>query len=125
MQYSPKLKRVMSEISQILGREDVGGFVVLHTPGYAELLTKLDPSYSCASIEDGGIRIRGKADRDFGGDIKKQTESLRDTSNMLNMIGNVAGPVLLGIINASDSLDKHLDAEHTDLGHTSHEEQNN
>jgi len=125
MQYSPKLKKAMAKIEAILKEEDIAGVVVLHEPGSAEILTKLDPSYSCASIEDGRLRIKGKRDRDFGGDKKKQEEALKNTSNMLKNLGDISGVTILGIIDASKALDQKLGATHTDLGSTSIEEQNN
>jgi len=125
MQYSPKLKRVMSKIESILKEEDLAGVVVLHEPGAAELLTRLDPSYSCASIENGNLRIKGQLVRDFGGDKKKQEESLRNTSNMLKNLGDVTGITIVGIMDASKALDEKLGATHNDLGFTSIQEQNN
>jgi len=125
MQYSPKLKRVMAEIEAILKKEDIAGLVVLHTPGHAELLTRLDPSYSCAKIEaNGQLRIRAKAE-DFGGDVTRRNEVLRDTSNMLKLLTDASGPTVVGLIEASERLDKDLDAYHTGLGGTTHQEQNN
>ena len=125
MQYSPKLKKAIQEIEEILKREDIAGFVVLHTPGFAELLTRIDPSYSCASIKDGALQIRGKKDRDFGGDVEKWKQSLTDTSNMLSLLGSVGGSTIVGIIDASTQMDKQLHAEQTDMGSSTKQEQSN
>lgn len=125
MQYSPKLKRVMAEIDAILKREDIAGLVVLHTPGHAELLTRLDPSYSCAKIEaNGQLRVRAKAE-DFGGDVNKRNEVLRNTSNMLKLLTHSSGPTVVGLMETSEKLDKQLNAYHTGDGFSSNAEQNN
>lgn len=125
MQYSPKLKRVMAEIEAILKKEDIAGLVVLHTPGHAELLTRLDPSYSCAKIESNGqLRIRAKAE-DFGGDKEKRNEILRTTSNMFRLLSEASSGSVMGLIETSETLDRMTDAYHTGTGFSSNTEQNN
>lgn len=129
MQYSPKLKKAMEEINAILDKNDIAGIIILHTPGYAELNAKINPSYSCASFETvpgkgTGIRIKGKRERDFGGDKVKQHESLKNTSNMLYNLGTIGSQTIMGILEVSNHLDAKLGAEHTGGGFTSIQEQN-
>ena len=57
MQYSPKLKISISEIKAILEKHDIAGSIVLHTPGNSEYLMHINPTYSCAKLQDGGIRM--------------------------------------------------------------------
>lgn len=124
MQYSPKLKKAMEEIKAVIKKHDIAGMVVLHTPGHSEYFIALSPSYSCAKVEHGQVRVKAKL-TDFGGDKKEWTLKVTDTSNMLNLIGEVAGRTALTIMELSKQVDKAVNAEHTGGGHSSHTEQNN
>lgn len=61
MQYSPKLKKVMEQIKDLLKENDIAGFVVLHTPGHSEYLNAVSPSYSCAYLQNGDLAFRLKS----------------------------------------------------------------
>lgn len=125
MQYNPKLKKAMEEIKSILKKYDVGAVVVLHLPGSSEYFNRLNPSYSCVIQEGDNIRIRARAKEDFGGDYKARDIKIANTSNMLNLLGITAGSQALAITEVSQQFDKIVDADHTDLGHSSQTEQNN
>lgn len=111
MNYSPKLKKVVKEIEEILKREDVAGLVVVHTPGFSEYMIKLDPGYSCCKIEGNRIKIRAK-EEELG--KAKRDQMLSDTANMLYLITQTAGTVIYPFFDISESLDKKLQAEHID-----------
>lgn len=123
MQYSPKLKKVMEEIKAILEREDLAAVVVLHTPGFSEYVFKIDPSYSCASLMPNGegIRVNSKQLKTKAEKIMK----LRDTSNMLHLMGETTGQMAMNLIQVSKVVDRKLDSDHYGPGHTSHTQQNN
>ncbi len=123
MQYSPKLKKAMEEIRDVLNKHDIGAYVVLHTPGHSEYLLKIDPTYSCARFDGDHVRIKALR-KDFP---NKQAweEKVAGTSNMLSLLGSVGGRTAVAILDISKQLDKIVDAEHFDGGHTSHTEQNN
>jgi hypothetical protein len=125
MQYSPKLKKAMEEIKAILKKHDVGGVVILHTPGHSEYLHKLDPSYSCAKVDGNEVRIRAKLQEDFKGDKDAWYKKVRDTVNMFNLLASTCGNTAMSLFEISQKLDSIVDAEHTDLGHSSHTDQNN
>ncbi len=125
MQYSPKLKKAMEEIKDIISKYDIAATVVLHTPGYSEYLKAISPSYSCAKFEaNDKVRFRCKAE-DFGGDKEKRNKMLADTSNMLNLLAEVSGREIMAIMQLSEYFDKIVDAEHGNGGHSSHSQQNN
>ena len=128
MKYSPKLKKAMTEINEILVKHDIAGIVVLHTPGNSEYLLRIDPSYSCAKVSEGRLRIRAKKE-DFKGTPKEKELSrnkmLADTSNMFKLLTETSGTVVYPLFEVSEKLDELLKAEHTDKGHTSSETQNN
>lgn len=129
MQYHPKLKVAMQEIKEILRKHDIAGAIALHLPGFSEYHLRIDPSYSCAKFEqiDGqpAIRIRSKLQEDHNGDKEAQNKALTDTANMFHLLARAIGVPLMSIIDVSEDLDKKLDTEHFDHGHTGHTEQNN
>lgn len=116
----------MAEIKAILEKHDIAGGVVLHTPGFAEYLLHISPSYSCAKFTDTGtVHFRAKAE-DFPGGVQERNKVLADTSNMLRLlleanILNVADPLM----NLSEGFDKIVDAEHGPGRHSGHNQQNN
>lgn len=86
MQYSPKLKKALQEIDDVMKKHDIGGVVVLHTPGFSEFKSYIDPSYSCAyfdySIPNAiGIRFRAKASELPGG-AAERNQKIADTDNL-------------------------------------------
>lgn len=126
MQYSPKLKKAMEQIKQVLKEHDIAAMVVLHTPGHSEYLIRIDPSYSCARFEgDERIRVKAKLKEDFGGDKKAWEEKITCTSNMLSLLGEVGARTSMAILEISKVVDEKVNAEHRDGGHTSHNQQNN
>lgn len=112
MQFSPKLKKAMSEIKAILQKHDVAGVVVIHAPGYGEELIYLTPSYSCATLHaNGELRFKAKA-ADFGGDTQKRNQKIKDTANMMAILSERVGINALNLINASEMLDGAAGADH-------------
>lgn len=113
MTYSKKLKKVMQQIHKILIKNDVAGVVALHTPGYSEFIIRINPSYSCAILQENSIRFKAKAE-DFGGDTKARNKAINDTSNMMALLGETIGKNALIIRQVSKQFDEHVGAEHTD-----------
>ena len=124
MQYSPKLKMAMEEIKEILKKHDIAASVVLHTPGWAEYLLRIDPSYSCATLSEKGIRVKAKAE-DFGGNVDLLGEVLTNTANMLHNLHTVGLHNSTALGEVSKQVDQLLESQHLDGGHTSHRQQNN
>lgn len=126
MQYSPKLKTAMERIKAILKEYDLGAQIIIHTPGFSEYLLKVDPSYSCAKMNDEGIRIKAKLQEDFDGDKEAWTKKVTDTYNLFQHLADVGGPMALSNIKILEMLDKHVEATRIDKGgHSSHTTQNN
>ena len=125
MQYSPKLKRAIGEIKQIMGKYDIAGLVILHTPGFSEYLLKIDTTYSCAKIEGDQLRVKAKLKEDFNGNKAAMEQSLKDTSNMLHHLSETGGRTAMELFNISAALDEKVKAEHTGKGFTSVTTQNN
>lgn len=127
MNYSPKLKTAMERIKAIMKEYDLGGQVILHTPGFSEYLNKLDPSYSCASIQDGvGIRVKAKLEEDFAGDKEAWTKKVSDTYNLFQHLTDVGGPMVMNNIDMLKLLETKVEVIKKDQGgHSSHTSQNN
>jgi hypothetical protein len=128
MKYSPKLKRIMAEIKEILDREDVAGYVVIHTPDsghqFSEYLAKFDPSYSCAKLEGDHLRVKAKL-ADFNGDVEARNKKIKDTVSMLHHLAEDTGKTALSLLEMSKIVDDIVGAEHFGDGHSSHATQNN
>lgn len=124
MQYSPKLKKAMQEIKDILSKHDIAGMVVIHTPGHSEFLNKMDPTYSILKIKGDEVRMRATA-ADYNGDLAARNKAIADTCNMLHSITATTGQMLMPLMDLSDKVDKILNASHDGPGFTSHTTQNN
>lgn len=125
MQYSPKLKRAMQEIKDILSRADIAGVVILHTPEHIETMVKLDPSYSCVKVNGDQVRVRARLLADFGGNKAAWRKTKAETANMLHALSMGAGKAAIPLMALSEKVDQMMDARHTDGGFTSDKTQNN
>lgn len=129
MQFSPKLKKAMAEIKEILDKHDIAGAVFLHTPGHGEHMLKVDPSYSCAfwnfTPGEEGIRVRTRLQEDYGGDTAKRNQAQTDTVNMFSIFADMMGPHAIGMIDMLEMLGKHFDIDEEKGGATSQTTQDN
>lgn len=122
MQYSPKLKVAMEEIKEVLKKNDIAGFVVLHTPGFTEFLNHIEPSYSCAKPEKEGIRFRAKS-AELG--KEKVNQLAADTYNMIVHFADVIGLHAMIYIDAMKLLKEKLGGEEFRGRMTGEDDQNN
>jgi hypothetical protein len=122
MQYSPKLKKAMEEIKDILNKNDIAGFIVLHTPGYSEYLNHVQTSYSCATVLPEGVRLRLKQS-EVG--KEKAMQLANDTYNMVTHLTNAIAANAEMYLDCHEQLKKKWDGKSFDGGHTSHSQQNN
>lgn len=117
--HQQRLKIARAEIEGILKKHDLGGVVVLHTPGMTEFFYDITPSYSCVWIDEKAqmVRIRSMA-TDYGGDREAQARDRAATANMMHgfadSLANAAG--MFGSI--APLIDELVGAEHTDGVHT-------
>jgi hypothetical protein len=116
MQYSPKLKKAMEEIKAVLKTHDIAGSVILHTPGFSEYLNHIETSYSVASHENGGIRVKSKG---------RDHQHLADTVNMIHHFGAISSQQALAYMELEEMLKAKIDIQHGNGNHSSHTEQNN
>lgn len=124
MQYSPKLKMAMEDMKAIFKKYDIGGVVILHTPGHGEFLNVLNPSYSCITINGDHVRFKSKL-VDYDGDKKAWEKKTTDSLNLLQTVTEIGGHVILPLIELTERLEKDLNAEGGSGDISSHTTQNN
>lgn len=77
----------MAEIRAVLLKHDIGGYILLHEPGFSEYLMQIAPSWSVMHIEQaghGGFGIRFRALlAEFGGDREAHKRAVEDSVNMV------------------------------------------
>lgn len=125
MQYSPKLKVAMEEIKAVLVKHDVAGFVMLHDPkGFIEYLNHISPTYSCALMEDGTIRVRLKA-AELPGGMAQAKQMAEDTYNMITLMTDVILMHAKAYVDIQVMLKQKWGGDEFPGSHTSHNQQNN
>lgn len=117
MNYSPKLKKAMQEVRQVLEEHDIAGSVVLHTPGFSEYLIHISPSYSCAKIERNGV-LRVKASH-LNIPFEEKIEMIISTANMFKLIGETSSHIANQTLSMSRAIDREMNCYHSDSIHTS------
>lgn len=107
-----RLKIARAEIEAVLKRHDLGGAVVLHTPGMAEFFYDVQPSYSCAWIDQaaGIVRMKSKA-ADYAGDVDAQLRDQAATAQLFNALGMDCSKAGLMFLDVSDVVDKAFNVE--------------
>jgi hypothetical protein len=114
----------MEEIKIILAKHDIAASVVLHTPGHSEFLVKVNPSYSCAKLENDRFVVKIKASH-YNDDKIARDKIVADTSNMMMHLAGSTGNLAQNLYQMSNSLDRAVNAEHTSGETSSHTQQNN
>ncbi len=123
MQYSPKLKKAAEEIKEILSRYDIAGLITLHTPGHAEFINEVSPSYSCLTITEDMARVKTKR-ADFA--TKQEWEQkINDTVNMVGLFRDMSARHFSMHDEIFSMLEKVVEIEQNDGGFTSNTTQNN
>lgn len=123
MQYSPKLKKVMEQIKDILKENDIAAFVVLHDEkGFSEYLNAISPSYSCAYIAQGSMAFRLK-----GSEVGKERAKriAGGTYNMVTHFADMLSKHAVMFIEAKELLKDKWGGEDFRGNETSHDQQNN
>lgn len=123
MQYSPKLKKAMEQIKQIVKENDIAAFVVLHDEaGFSEYLNAVSPSYSCAILQEDGVRFRLK-----GAEVGKERaqQIAQETYNMVTHFADMIAKHAMMYMDAQKLLKEKWGGEEGRGGETSHNQQNN
>lgn len=109
-----RLKVARAEIEAVLKKHDLGGAVVLHTPGMAEFFYDVQPSYSCAWIDQaaGIVRMKSKL-ADYAGDVDAQRLDQAATAQLFHALGMDCSKAGLMFLDVSAIVDKAFSAEHT------------
>lgn len=112
----------MENIKAILKKNDIAGFVVLHTPGYSEFLNHMETSYSCAKIQGEEVRLKLKSS-EVGKERAKQLAN--DTYNMITHLAKHIGGHALLYMDTEKLIKEKLGGEDGPGEMTSHSQQNN
>lgn len=114
----------MEEMKAIFKKYDIGGFVILHTPGHGEFLNQLSPSYSCIIVNGDHVRFKSKL-ADYNGDKTAWKKKTEDSLNLLQTVTELGGHIILPLIKLTEQLEKDLDASGGPGDISSHTTQNN
>lgn len=99
------LQLAAEEISEIIDKYDLAGFVTLFEPshekkdqaGNRQIVLKLEPSYSCVKIsKDNKLRVIRPIIQEV--DQTGARQEISDTVNMLTHLGNTAFQVAQGLM---------------------------
>lgn len=105
MQYDPKLKKAMQEMQEILKKYNIAGTICLHSPGFREYITHINPSWSCLWWDMDGKAIRMKATKDqFYGDAQLRNTIINNSMNMIQHFTEYAGSLFLMMDNLTQTL---------------------
>ena len=113
LDFSPKLKNAMEEIKQVLKKHDIGGLIILHTPGYGEHYIKLSPSYSALELTRKGVIMRAKG---------KSQETIENSLNLLKIIIDLGLFQIYPLMGMSKKMDEYYSAEYDKGKHTGHDQ---
>lgn len=109
-----RLKIARAEIEAVLKKHDLAGVVVLHTPGMAEFFYDIQPSYSCAWIDQAASMVRVKSKlADYGGDAAAQRLDQAATAQLLHSFGMECAQAGIMFLEVAQVVDEKLGAEHT------------
>lgn len=96
----------MSEINTILENYNLGAIVVIHTPGYCQHLSRVDPAYSCIKISpDGRLEFRASLQDDFGGNKAALTERVTETIDLLTNLVTVGAQCVIPLAQLKKSVE--------------------
>lgn len=90
--YDPKIKMARKEIEAVLEKYDCGGAVMLHRPGFTEMVLKVETSYSCVYMDGRTFKIRPPL-IDPNDDTKHKAiiaETVNFLANMRVRVGHMA-----------------------------------
>lgn len=123
MQYDPKLKKAMAEIVQVLEKYDIAASIVLSSPNFCEHFMRVDPSYSCASLDGPKLQFKGR--KIHYPDEKVREEKINKTVNMFAILAEGTARHADALLDISEKIDEIFEAQHKMDSDTNPEQQNN
>lgn len=113
-----RLKVARTEIEAILRKQDLAGVVVLHTPGMTEFFYDVQPSYSCAWIDQHHQMVRVKSlGADYGGDKQAQLHDQAASANLFFGLASDLASAAAMFADVAAVVDRVTNAEHTPAKH--------
>ncbi len=118
MNGNEKLLAARAKIEDVLKEYDIAAHVLLHAPGFVEVFSRYDPSYSRLTVTEVGgdlmVRLRSKL-VDYGGDKAAQKRDLEATAGMLASFAEVMRNETGAMVSLSEYVNRVLGAEHSEL----------
>ena len=106
-----RLKLARAEIEGVLRKHDLGGVVVLHTPGMSEFFYDVRPSYSCVWIDGRAVRVKS-LQADYGGNREAQRLDQAATANMVRAFAHNLACAEAMFADVAVIVDRMVKAEH-------------
>ena len=106
----PILKEAADEIKAVLSKHDIAGIVFLGSQTHSEFVYALCPTWSCAKVEGGAIRIR--ALRSEYPSQEAQRKCVEATTGIFCGFQNLCARGLLNMQAIIPALGKHFDISH-------------
>lgn len=119
MEGNEVLLAARAEIEEILRKRDIAGHVVLYMPGFVEIFSHYEPSFSKLKMvhineHEFELRIQSKL-ADYNGNVEAQRRDLNATAGMLSSIAQILAGDAITLMNASTYVDQKLHATHTEF----------
>lgn len=102
-------EQAINEIKAILERHDLAGLVIVSSLNDVAFLNKIDPTWSCAWMEESGpdgqvtVRIRSQI-KEYGGDKERQKIEVEGTTGMFISFMNWADKTLGNMVSITTML---------------------
>ena len=109
--FDPHLKAVMEEIKELLNKHQVGGYVVLQSPHYAEYLLSF-PAWTCIALAPDGGRVRIYAKREQFPSLEAQIACVEASTGMLLQLETMLIEHAAHFAAIGEVLGQHFDISH-------------
>lgn len=105
-------QKASDEIKAVLEKYDVAAMVVITDQTDTAFLRRIDPTWSCSWMEEGGdgtqVRIRSRLKEDYGGDKERQKRELEATVGMFIHFMTWCEETRGAMVNVTAMLAKHF-----------------
>lgn len=110
LDYDPKLKEIMPELTALFKKHNIGGYVVLCSGTHAEFKFMFEtPDWSCVILQENGIRFRSK--KEDWPSKEAQDSATEKSVNMIEAVQTVAGKCFVDCGEVMDILKEHIKME--------------
>jgi hypothetical protein len=107
-------QKATDEIMEVLKKYDLAALVILMDQTDAAFVRRIDPTWSCAWIEEQGpgkpylVRIRSRLQEDYGGDKERQHAEISATTGMFLTFQDWCEETKQNMVQIMEMLAKHF-----------------